>query len=80
MIKKQQFDPDDELVNEIVMKYDKHGNLTKRVTTFYNLDEVEKHTDEYKYKYDKHGNWVEKKYFANGKLVDAVTRLFEYCE
>ncbi len=80
LIKKQQFDPDDELVNEIVMKYDKHGNLTKRVTTFYNLDEVEKHTDEYKYKYDKHGNWVEKKYFANGKLVEAVTRLFEYCE
>ena len=80
LTKVQKFDPDDELVNEIVFKYDKHGNLTKRVTTFYNLDEVEKHTDEYKYKYDKNGNWVEKRFFANGECYMTSTRALEYEE
>ena len=76
--KVQQFDPDDELVNEIVMKYDKHGNLTKKVTTFYNLDEEEKHTDEFKYKYDKYGNWVEKQFFSNGEWYMTTSRTLEY--
>ncbi|MBO7540702.1 MAG: hypothetical protein J6T33_03475, partial [Bacteroidales bacterium] len=74
------YDPDDELMNELVMKYDKHGNLTKRVITYYNLDEVEKHTDEYKYKYDKHGNWVEKRFFANGECYMTSSRTIEYEE
>ena len=80
VIKIAKYDPDDELMNELVMKYDKHGNLTKRVITYYNLDEVEKHTDEYKYKYDKHGNWVEKRFFVNGECYMTSSRSIEYEE
>ena len=75
-----EYDPDDELVSEAALKYDKRGNLAKKLTVFRSLDTVEKHTDEYRYTYDKRGNWVEKRTFANGEPIVTVKRTIEYEE
>lgn len=59
-------------------KYDRKGNLVRRVQTFYNDDDVTVTTEKRVYTYDNHGNWTQCRYSQNGQPLYTIERIIEY--
>ena len=59
-------------------KYDRRGNMVRRVQTFYYDEEVTTTDESRAYTFDKRGNWTECRYSLNGKLIYTIIRKIEY--
>lgn len=73
-----QYTADELLLVSEKRKYDRRGNLVKRVRTFYNDEEVIVNTEKRVYTYDRHGNWIHCRYFLNGKQEYTLERTIYY--
>jgi hypothetical protein len=78
VVSKEQYTADAELQLSETLKYNRHGDVVKRVQT--SLDGAEKDvtTEQRKYKYDHYGNWVSCTYYNNGKKYYTITRTITY--
>ena len=74
----RQYTADELLLWSEKRKYDRRGNLVKRVQTFYNDDNTESTVERRTYTFDSHGNWLECKYSLNGKEMYTIIRSFDY--
>lgn len=59
-------------------RYNRHGDMTKRVQTFAEGTDKEVATEQRKYTYDRQGNWINCIYLHNGKRYCAVSRTIIY--
>ena len=77
-VRQQLFSADELLQMETTMRYDRHGNLTRRIQLFYDDDATERHEERRRYSYDKHGNWVQCQVFYDGKERYTIERILTY--
>lgn len=73
-----QYSVDEVLQMEEHYRYDKQGNLTERIQTFYDEEKRTQTREQRKYKYDKQGNWVHCEYFHNGIQLSTTDRTITY--
>ena len=73
-----QYSADELLLWSEKRKYDRRGNLVKRVQTFCNDDEVTVTTERRVYTYDRRGNWTKCRYSLNGKEIYIIERKIDY--
>lgn len=76
--KVRQYSADELLLLEECRKYDRRGNLVKRVQTFYNDTEKETTVEKRQYSYDSHGNWTVCRYILNGREMYSIERKITY--
>lgn len=74
----EQYTADELLLWKEKRSYDRKGNLSKRVQTFYNDDETTVTTEQRSYSYDRHGNWTHCRYSLNGKQLYTIERQIVY--
>jgi len=68
------FTADELLLLETMMKYDRHGNMTRRTQIFYDDEECEKHVEQRSYTYDDHKNWVHCEVSIDGQSRYTIVR------
>ena len=73
-----QYTADAVLQMEEHCKYNRHGDLVKRVQTFYNGTDRDVTIERHKYKYDRKGNWTSNIYINNGKTYYTTHRTITY--
>lgn len=73
-----QYTADELLLVSEKRKYDRRGNLVKRVRTFYDDKEPIVNTEKRVYTYDRHGNWIQCRYILNGKQEYMMERTIIY--
>ncbi len=73
-VKVQTFTADELLLMETTMKYDRHGNMTRRTQLFYDDEECEKHVEQRTYIYDDHNNWIRCEVAIDGQKRYTITR------
>ena len=74
----RQYTADELLLWEEFRKYDRHGNMTKRVQTFYSDNDKETTVEKRTYSYDSHGNWTSCRYTFNGREIYTIDRTITY--
>lgn len=74
----EQYTADELLLWRESRKYDRRGNLIRRVQTFYNDEETETTVEKRSYSYDRFGNWTQCRYFMNGKAMYFIERDIDY--
>ena len=74
----RQYTADELLLWEESRKYDRRGNLVKRVQTFYNDNDKETSVEKRQYRYDSHDNWTLCRYSLNGREMYSIERKITY--
>ena len=74
----EQYSVDELLLWKEKRTYDRRGNLSKRVQTFYNDDETTVSTELRSYTFDNKGNWIECRLTIGGQFVCTIDRSIEY--
>ena len=78
LVSVEQYTSDELLLWSEKRKYDRRGNMTKRVQTFYHDDETTVTVERRSYYYDNHGNWTQCRYSLNGTHMYTIERRIEY--
>lgn len=78
LAKVSQYSADELLLWEEKRKYDRRGNMVRRVQTFYNDGKKEVTVEKRLYTFDRHGNWTSCLYSLNGKTLYSVEREISY--
>lgn len=74
----EKYSADELLLMTEKYKYDRKGNLIRRVQTFYNDEDMTVTTEKRVYTYDSHGNWTLCRYSQNGTPLYSIERIIEY--
>lgn len=73
-----QYSADELLLWNENRKYDRRGNLVRRIQTFYNDTDKETTVEKRDYTFDRHGNWTSCRYSLNGNAMYSIEREIEY--
>lgn len=74
----RQYTADELLLWEETRKYDRRGNLVRRIQTFYNDTDKETTVEKRTYTFDRHGNWTLCRYSLNGREMYSIEREIIY--
>lgn len=73
-----QYTADELLLMAEKRKYDRRGNLVKRMQTFYGEESSDITVERRQYQYDRNGNWTRCHYSLNDNAMYTIERTIEY--